>query len=206
MLVRSVGARATAGWSEKRLWPIETNVPPGAMSKLPPTGLEKMLLIAVTAAEVRDAAAAVAAAGRVAAEGGVGDGQRAVSVVDAAAAEGRVAAEGGVGDRQRAPVVDAAAVEGRVATEGGVGDRQRAVKLVMPPPIPLAELPLRVELVTVSVPSRLSMPPPPLYSRRVAAEGGVGDRQRAGVLDAAAVVLAELPLRVELMSVTVPEL
>ena len=66
----------------------------------------------------------------------------------AAAAVGRVAAEGGVGDRQRARVVDAAAAAaadasaagGRVAAEGGVGDRQRArvVDAAAAPPPPKA--------------------------------------------------------------------
>ena len=51
---------------------------------------------------------------RVAAQGAVGDRQRADVVVDAAAVVGHVAAQGAVGDRQRAGVVvDAAAGAGR---------------------------------------------------------------------------------------------
>ena len=74
----------------------------------------------------------------------------------------------------------------------------------MPPPTKPAVLPLMVEPVTVSVPE-LKMPAAEVAGR-VAAEGGVGDRQRALVDDAAAVAEAELPLRVESMTVSVPVL
>ena len=70
----------------------------------------------------------------------------------------------------------------------------------MPPPSPLAELPLMVESVTVS--SADVVDAAAVACGRVAADGGVGDRQRAKVVDAAAVAVAELPLMVESVSVT----
>ena len=66
-----------------------------------------------------------------------------------------------------------------------------------------AELPERVQLVTVSVPPTLEMPPPNVGG--VAGEGAAGDRQRAVVVDAAAAdTLAELPERVQSVTVSVP--
>ena len=46
------------------------------------------------------------------------------------------------GRRRRSPAV--------VAADGAVGQRGRAVELNRPPPLPLAELPLTVQLVSVS--------------------------------------------------------
>ena len=93
-----------------------------------------------------------------------------------------------------------------------------------------AEFPLTVQLVSVAVPPTLSKPPPP-WRGGVAADGAVGQRGRAAVLyrpppptaggvaadgavsqrgraarcrQAAAAVLAELPLTVQLVSVAVP--
>ena len=105
------------------------------------------------------------------------------AVVDAAAARaGRVVGDGGVGDRQRATVVDAAAVA-----------------------VP-AELSAMVELVTVSVPRVVDAAA--AAAGGVVGDGGVGDRQRASVVDAAAVAAtwAELPSMVELVTVSVPPL
>ena len=55
----------------------------------------------------------------------------------------------------------------------------------MPPPLPTAELSAMVELVTVSVP--LVVRCRRRRAGRVVVDGGVGDRQRAIVEDAAAV-------------------
>ena len=51
-------------------------------------------------------------------------------------------------------VENAAAVDGGVAADGAVGQRGRAAvaSLNRPPPLPLAELPLTVQLVSVVVP------------------------------------------------------
>ena len=129
-------------------------------------------------------------------------------VVDAAAAAaGRVARQGGVGQRRRAVVPDAAAVAvGRVARQGGVGQRQGA-GVPDAAAAPLAELPDRVELVSVSIQHRAELDvgdAAAVAVGRVARQGGVGQRRRAVVDDAAAVAEAELPDRVELVSVTVP--
>ena len=48
VLTRSVGSRATPGVSEKRLWPSETNAVPASLTRLPPAGLAKILVVAVT--------------------------------------------------------------------------------------------------------------------------------------------------------------
>ena len=48
VLIRSVGSRATAGASEKRLWPSETNEAPDSRTRLPPAGLAKRLAVTVT--------------------------------------------------------------------------------------------------------------------------------------------------------------
>ena len=49
---------------------------------------------------------------------------------------------------------------GGVAADGAVGQRGRAVVTVHPAAVDAAELPLTVQLVSVSVPSSLSRPPP----------------------------------------------
>ena len=131
-----------------RLWlPVKVS----KLATSPPEGLlATMVLFSVAVECVVDAAAEV---GRVARQGGVGQCRRGV-VVDAAAEVGRVARQGGVGQRRRGESLrDAAAgVAGRVARQGGVGQRQRAARCWMPPPLRMAELPDRVELVSVAVP------------------------------------------------------
>ena len=81
--------------------------------------------------------------------------------------------------------------------------------LKMPPP--LSSRPScwsMVELVTVSVPPLLM--PPPSVGGRVVVDGGVGDRQRATVADAAAEAAEAPPLKlsamVELVTASVPAL
>ena len=69
-----------------------------------------------------------------------------------------------------------------------------------PPELSLALLPLTVQLVSVAVP-RLYRPPPP-GAGGVAADGAVGQRERAvEIAQAAAVGAAELPLTVQSVSV-----
>ena len=130
---------------------------------------------------------------------------------------GRVAADGRIGDRQRAKVGDAPAVAGRVAADRGVDHVSVGgpIPLAMPPPHG-AVLPLIVEPMTVSVP-KLAMPPPPRpigdvlpliveFSRvsapelseaashalgRVADDRGVGDGEGAQVGDAPAATCHE---------------
>jgi hypothetical protein len=109
-------------------------------------------------------AAARAGGDRVAGEGAVADGQRAVIVEDAATeAGGRVAREGAVADRQHPPnlVFDAATGASGVVGEGAVADRQRPA--------------------VVDAAAR--------DGGLVAGEGAVADRQRPVVLDAPAQVI-----------------
>ena len=107
--------------------------------------------------------------------------QRATAgVPDSASTTGGIATEGAVFHCQCVTVVDApTAVSSRIATENTVRHCPRAISPVVDAPCRLleAELPLRVLLVTVSVPLQLKMPPPQY---------------------------AELPLRVLLVTVTVP--
>ena len=68
---------------------------------------------------------------------------------------------------------------GGVAADGAVGQRGGGAKvLYTPPPPPVAELLLTVQLVSVSVPPEVSMPPPlpSGYAGGVAADGAVGQR------------------------------
>ena len=67
---------------------------------------------------------------------------------------GRVAAEGAVGERQRAEVKDAAAVAvGRVAAEDAVGEGHRARVVDHAAAVAaLAELPLKMQSVRVIMP------------------------------------------------------
>ena len=68
----------------------------------------------------------------------------------------------------------------------------------------MAELPLTVQLVSVVVPA-VSEQAAAVVAGGVAADGAVGQRGRAAVVEQAAAVLpAELPLTVQLVSVVVP--
>ena len=60
-----------------------------------------------------------------------------------------------------------------------------------PPPLPPAELPLTVQLVSVIVPPLLYRPPP--FVGGVAADGAVGQRGRAPVVQAAAIAVVVPP-------------
>ena len=81
-------------------------MPPPSVAELPLMVLLVIVSVALPELAVVEDAAAVGQAGRVAADGAVGDRQRRAAgiavVVDAAAVVvGRVAADGAVGDRQR---------------------------------------------------------------------------------------------------------
>ena len=138
----------------------------------------QLVSVAVPGIEVQHTAAAVAAVGGVAADGAVGQRGRAVmtltrppplpaelpltvqlvsvAVADTfdmpAACAGGVAADGAVGQRGRAEVGKPPPPSGGVAADGAVGQRGRADIVDRPPPLPLAELPLTVQLVSVAVP------------------------------------------------------
>ena len=117
----------------------------------------------------------------------------------------RVAGDDRVGQRGRAEITGQPTAG--VAADGAVGQREGAAWLVkgfpFNTPLPMsAELPLTVQLVSVGVPV-LYRPPPPTVGG-VAADGAVGQRGRAEVGQAAAVVPALPPVivRPEMDAVT----
>ena len=119
----------------------------------------------------------------------------------------RVAADDGVVQPRRigADVVDAAARCWPSCPTGWSWSASPCLRLKMlrrSISTPELELPDRVELVSVAVPD-LAMPP--LIVGRVGRQGGIGQRRRAGVGDAAAVE-GRVADRVELVSVKAPEL
>ena len=76
--------------------------------------------------------------------------------------EADVAADGAVGQRDRAAEIvrTAAVAAGGVAADGAVGQRGRAAVVVQAAAVVLAELPLTVQSVSVVVPPLLNRPPP----------------------------------------------
>ena len=88
------------------------------------------------------------------------------------------------------------------------------VALFMPPPLPVAELPLTVQLVSVVVPNIVAVVAEAagghaaaVASGGVAADGAVGQRGRGRQKPVARpppLPVAELPLTVQLVSVAVP--
>ena len=100
---------------------------------------------------------------------------------------GGVAADGAVGQRDRAVVVvqAAAVVAGGVVADGAVGQRERAEVLFRPPPYAGGVAADGTVGQRAVLPELLNTPPPRLAG--VAADGAVGQRSSAEVVQAAAV-------------------